>query len=199
MLLSLDISTSCVGYAIFSDDGSIKELNYIKFRDGLNLFEKLKEFMKRTEYFKITGISRIAIEEPLKKFEGKFSNADTIAKLNVFNGMVSGYAYTELGVTPTYHNVKTARASLFPGIQSKNEKGTIKHLIWERVMQMEPKLNWVYNRNGKLVTENYDMADAYVIGMAHLKLELDQRSNALNPKTAPEPKKTKKVIGKKKL
>lgn len=198
MLLALDISTSCIGYAIFSDEGSIKELNYLKFREGLNLFEKFKEFKEKTQYFQLLGIDRIAIEEPVKKFEGKFSNADTISKLNIFNGMISACVYTDLGLIPTYHNVKTARATLFPGLQSKNEKGTIKHLIWERVMQMEPKLNWVYNRNGKLITENYDMADAYVIGMAHLKLEIDQRNNNLIQKVV-EDKKTKKVVGKKKL
>lgn len=176
MLLSLDISTSCIGYAIFENDGSIKELNCVKFRDGLNLFEKLTEFKQKTKYFKLLSIDRIAIEEPVKKFEGKFSNADTISKLNFFNGMISSYVFQELEVTPVYHNVKSARASVFPGIQSKNEKGTIKHLIWERVMQMEPKLNWLYNKNGKLRDENYDMADAYVVGVSQMILEMQQKN-----------------------
>lgn len=196
MLLALDISTTCIGYAIFENDGSIKELSCVKFRDGLSLFEKLNEFKEKTKYFKLLGVDRIAIEEPVKKFEGKFSNADTIAKLNFFNGMISAYVYDELRVAPVYHNVKSARASVFPLLQSKNEKGTIKHLVWERVMQMEPKINWLYNRNGQLKTENYDMADAYVVGMAQLILEMQQKNN---PPEETVKEKSEKVVKKRKL
>lgn len=195
MLLSLDISTSCIGYAIFQNDGSIKELSCVKFRDGINLFEKLLEFKEKTKYFKLLSIDRVAIEEPVKKFEGKFSNADTISKLNFFNGMISSHIFQELGVIPVYHNVKTARASVFPGIQSKNEKGTIKHMIWERVMQMEPKINWVYNKNGKLKDENYDMADAYVVGVSQLILEIEQKNKK---EELPQKKEITKTVVKKK-
>lgn len=53
MILALDISTSCIGYALFSKDGEkLLELNYIKFRGGLNMFEKLNEFKKRVGFLK---------------------------------------------------------------------------------------------------------------------------------------------------
>ena len=74
MILALDVSTSCIGYALFNEDESkLIELNYIKFQTKLTLFEKLKEFKKRLSYLQDSGINHIVIEEPLKKFAGKFS------------------------------------------------------------------------------------------------------------------------------
>ena len=55
MILALGISTSCIGYALFSEDGNeLMELNYIKFRSKLSLFEKLTEFNKKIDFLKET-------------------------------------------------------------------------------------------------------------------------------------------------
>ena len=48
MILALDVSTSCIGYALFSESGEeLMELNYVKFGKDLTLFEKLAEFKKK--------------------------------------------------------------------------------------------------------------------------------------------------------
>jgi Holliday junction resolvasome RuvABC endonuclease subunit len=177
MILALDISTTCIGYSIFDEDGNLIELNCVKFNSKLTKFEKLEEFKKVTEYFKKFPIKYIAIEEPLKKFAGKFSSADTIALLNFFNGMVSSYLYLEFGMEPFYFNVNNARSLAF-GKKSassdqaeETEKGgnSKKHEIWHKVMQLEPLIQWRYGpKSRKLLDENYDMADAYVIGLAML-------------------------------
>ncbi len=178
MILALDISTTCIGYSIFDEDGKLIELNCIKFNSKLTKFEKLEEFKAATDYFKKFPIKFIAIEEPLKKFAGKFSSADTIALLNFFNGMISSYLYLEFGMEPFYFNVNNARSLAFPKIKNgtmsevKAEGGggnSIKHSIWEKVMKMEPLISWRYGpKSRKLLDENYDMADAYVIGLAML-------------------------------
>jgi hypothetical protein len=180
MILALDISTSCIGYALFDEDGKLIELNCVKFADKITIFEKLEEFKRVTEYLKKFPITFIAIEEPLKKFMGKFSSATTIALLNFFNGMISSYLYLEFGMEPIYFNVNNARSLAFgkrtkSGTSSesedKPEKGgnSIKHDIWKKVMELEPLINWKYGpRSMKLLDENYDMADAYVIGLAML-------------------------------
>lgn len=194
MILGLDISSSCIGYSIFDMDGKLIELNCVKFRDKLTLFEKLEEFKKSTEHFKKLDIQFIAIEEPLKKFMGKFSSASTIALLNFFNGMISSYIYIEFGIEPIYFNVNNARSLVFPKpkkITSKStivdsteelepaleqeEKGSVKHEIWKKVMELEPLINWRYGpKSRKLLDENYDMADSYVISLAML-ITLDKQ------------------------
>jgi hypothetical protein len=176
MILALDISTTCIGYSIFSEDGGLVELNCVKFNSKLSKFEKLEEFKKVTEYFKKFPIKYIAIEEPLKKFAGKFSSADTIALLNFFNGMVSSYLYLEFGMEPFYFNVNNARSLAFgkqkssTGVESEGGGGNSKkHEVWNKVMQLEPLIQWRYGpKSRKLLDENYDMADAYTIGLAML-------------------------------
>src|ERR1035437_8057984 len=105
MVLGLDISTSVVGYSVFDDNGSLQELNYVKFNSKLSKFEKLEEFKKAIKHLENLPIKHIAIEEPLEKFKGKFSSSHTIAILNFFNGMVSAHCYFTFKITPTYYNV----------------------------------------------------------------------------------------------
>jgi Holliday junction resolvasome RuvABC endonuclease subunit len=191
MILALDISTTCIGYSIFnSEDGSLVELNCVKFNSKLTKFEKLEEFKKVTEYFKKFNIKYIAIEEPLKKFAGKFSSADTISLLNFFNGMISSYLYLEFGMEPFYFNVNNARSLAFGKKSSSNNQGlenqdadkggnSKKHEVWNKVMQLEPLIQWRYGpKSRKLLDENYDMADSYVIGLAML-ITIDRQNSVV--------------------
>ena len=180
MILALDISTSCIGYSLFDEDGKLIELNYVKFRDKLSKFEKLEEFKKVTAYFKKLPIKYIAIEEPLKKFMGKFSSAETIGLLNFFNGMISSYLFLDYGIEPIYFNVNNARKLAFPGLKVEREGNSMKHEIWNKVKDLEPLVNWKYGpKSRKLLDENYDMSDAYVIGLAFL-ITLDKQKGLQN-------------------
>lgn len=176
MILALDISTSCIGYALFSKDGEkLLELNYIKFRGGLNMFEKLNEFKKRIGFLKKIDISYIVIEEPLKKFKGKFSSAETIALLNFFNGMISSCVFEMFDVEPIHYNVNTARKTAFPQYKSKKQSSENKHQIWTLVRDREPHIVWKYGpRSAKLLPENFDMCDSYVVGLAHINIMKEQ-------------------------
>lgn len=207
MILGLDISTSCIGYTILDTDGKLITASYVKFADGLSKFEKLEEFKRATKFFKDLKITFIAIEEPLVKFMGKFSSAGTIALLNFFNGMISSYLYQEFKMEPVYFNVNTARSQVFPKpknntskskpaeeledveVFDKKEKGSIKHEIWKKVMAMEPLIDWKYGpRSMKLLDENYDVADSYVIAVCML-ITLDKQKG-VQDKTAVETPKT---------
>lgn len=168
-LVGLDISTSCIGYTILDLDGKLIEASCVKFKDKITIFEKLEEFKKVTEYLKKLPIKYIAIEEPLKKFMGKFSSATTIALLNFFNGMISSYLYITFGMEPIYFNVNNARSLAFPGLKVEREGNSMKHAIWEKVMQLEPLISWKYGpKSRKLLDENYDISDSYVIALALL-------------------------------
>ena len=165
MTLALDISTSCIGYAIFREDGKLLEMNAISFSSKISYFERLTKFKDAIKHILDMGVQRIAMEEPLKKFKGKFSSAHTISVLNFFNGMVSSFLYSHFGIEPVYYNVNNARKEVFPIFKAKKDGASQKHQIWELVMRMEPQINWKYSkRSGKLQETNYDMTDAYVVG-----------------------------------
>ena len=169
MLLSLDISTSCVGYAVFSEKGALLEMNYVKFSSKKTIFEKLDQFKEKIAHLSEFDITAIAIEEPLKKFQGKYSSANTIAILNFFNGMVSGFVASHFKLEPVYYNVNFVRSKAFPDLKIKKQGASSKHQVWECVLNLEPQINWKYGvRSRKLVEENYDMADAYAVGKCYL-------------------------------
>jgi len=172
MILALDVSTSCIGYALFNESGDkLMELNYIKFRTKISLFEKLNEFKKQISFLKDSDIQYIVIEEPLKKFAGKFSSASTIGLLNFFNGMISGSVYEIFGIEPIHYNVNTARKTAFPEYKAGRQSNENKHQIWTLVREREPHIVWKYGpKSAKLVAENYDMCDSYVIGLAHINI-----------------------------
>jgi hypothetical protein len=179
MLLALDISTSCIGYSVFNERNCLIELDYIEFNSKNSLFEKLDAFKKKISHLLKLEITSIAIEEPLKKFKGKYSSANVISVLNFFNGMISSFLYNFFNIEPVYYNVKNARATVFPGLIISEEGEKMKHKIWENVMEMEPQINWIYGKkNRTLLPVNYDMADSYVIGKCFIKmLEVQKKIN----------------------
>jgi len=176
MILALDVSTSCIGYALFDESGEkLMELNYVKFRAKLSIFEKLAEFKKQIAFLKDNDIQHIVIEEPLKKFAGKYSSASTIAILNFFNGMISATVYEMFGIEPIHYNVNTARKTAFPKYKAGKKSNENKHQIWTLVREKEPHIVWKYGpKSAKLVDENYDMCDAYTIGLCHINIMNEQ-------------------------
>ena len=173
MILALDISTTVVGLALFGgseDNYKLHELSHIKFKQKNDLFERFSEFLVFfKENYDSVNITEISIEEPLKKFKGKFSNADTIQKLTQMNSMISGFLYQKTGLKPNYYNVQSARKIVFPELKIPREHPNKKLLIWEAVNKAEPKVIWKYSKTThRLVDENFDMADAWVVGMAHV-------------------------------
>jgi hypothetical protein len=178
MILSFDISTSVVGFSVFNKNGTLIELDCVKFRDKQTLFEKIDMFKDKLKHYNGADVTHIIIEEPLKKFAGKFSNATTISILNNFNGMISAYLYLTFGIEPQFINVQTARKTAFPNLKLNSPE--IKHEVWKKVVECEPKINWRYSsRTGKLMDENYDMSDSYVVGRAYLRILNDRKDISL--------------------
>lgn len=181
MLLGLDISTSCIGIAIFDEKYKLHELSYVKFTKGKTMFEKIDEFILYFKKYDEIQFTEISIEEPLKRFAGKFSNAETIQKLTQMNAMISAYLYLKLNVTPVYYNVLHARKVAFPNLIIPKSHPSKKTLIWECVMRMEPTINWVYSKKtGKLADETYDMCDAYTISLAHITSQISNKNKILS-------------------
>lgn len=177
MTISFDISTSCIGYAVFNEVGTLMEMNYIKFDSKKSIFEKLEEFKKRINHVLSLDVKYIAIEEPLEKFKGKFSSSHVIAVLNFFNGMISSYLYDKFKIEPVYYNVNHARSIALPGFKVKRDESSTKYQVWEQVYRLEPQVNWEYGpKSHKLLDENFDSCDAYIVGRCHLEtIELQKK------------------------
>ena len=122
-------------------------------------------------------INFIAIEEPLQKFEGKYSSAHTISILNFFNGMISSFLYSHFKIEPIYYNVNNARKVALPNVKLLRDGASTKHQIWEEVVKMEPQINWKYGiKSRTLLEENYDMADSYIIGRCFIEMREIQKN-----------------------
>lgn len=177
MILSLDVSTSIIGVAIFSDDYKLHELTWVKFNaKEKSLFKKLDYFIEFMEKYKHINFTEVAIERELLAFRGKFSNAETLNKLARMNALISGYLYKKYNVEPEYYNVQTARKLCFPALQIPQSHPNKKTLLWEAVMKAEPTINWIYGKTGKLAEGSLDAVDAYVVGMAHIVSTIKQKS-----------------------
>lgn len=144
-ILGLDISTSCIGVSIITDDGVNQpkiELithvvpkipNKIKGIEALIMRKKIfeEEFLNK---IKDSGITECVIEAPLIFALGN-SNPTTVAQLLKFNALLSEGIYNELSIIPYYISSLNARIYAFPellGIRKFNKRGeehNIKHIL----------------------------------------------------------------------
>lgn len=182
--LALDVSTSVIGICLFDADGVLHKMDHVKFGSNKeqDLHEKADIFEKKVSYMKsieledgtLMEVQYVAIEEPLLRIQGKHSSAATIGLLNFFNGIISDRCFRIFGVKPVHYNVNHARGTVFPNMPKSSET-TAKQEVWKRVARMEPQINWWYGpKSRKLLDENYDMVDAYVVGACHILNIMDQ-------------------------
>lgn len=158
------------------------------------LYLKKRIFNDFIQKYKEIGITDVIVEEPLMRS----NNVNTVSTLLRFNGMISDCIYNELNVTPKYISSYDARKYAFPELMAirkydKKEKqypyNKIKKEIedcklvlfgsypWsidkkvvmqEKVSDIFPNIEWIYNKNGELKKENYDAVDSYVCLLGYL-------------------------------
>ena len=148
------------------------------------------EFLKK--YIDI-GIKKVIIEQQLLAS----NNIYTVETLLKFNGILSRWIYDILNIVPEYISSYAARKYCFPELMAKRthkKDGTPltkkeieknkevlfggyhfdidkKEILLEKVSQIEPQINWLYDKNHKLKKESFDMSDAYVAGKAYLNIQ----------------------------
>ena len=175
MILALDISTSCTGYALFNENGLVKT-DYINLSKHKGLYEKatyVKDRLLRMSHD--YHVSEVVVEENLQAFRPGLSSAKTLMTLAQFNGVVRWICYEVFDEVPHAINVNSARKSIGLKIDRKNKEKNTKQQVLEWVSKQEPDLVWPTKilktgpRKGLEVYQNYvyDMADAYVIGKSY--------------------------------
>ena len=124
-LLSLDVSTSTIGIALFEDmgdHGELKLLHHVSPKVKPKPLSKMEELFRKVEIFEQeflvkysdVGITRVVIEEPLLQS----NNVYTIATLLRFNGMISKSVYDAIGVVPEFISSYDARKYAFPELMA---------------------------------------------------------------------------------
>jgi hypothetical protein len=124
-ILALDVSTSCIGIALFEDmgdSGELKLLHHVSPKVKPKPEGKMEELFRKIEIFEKEflskyadfGITSVVIEEPLLQS----NNVYTIATLLRFNGMISKSVYDTLGVVPDFISSYDARKYAFPELMA---------------------------------------------------------------------------------
>ena len=208
LILGLDISTSCIGVSIVLDEQN-KEPEIIKITHivpkipskikGIEALILRKDIFERDflTTIKDMGITECIIESPITHTSAN-SNAQTVAQLLQFNGLLSESVYRVLGIVPHYVTSLDARQQSFPellSIRKFNKKGVIypishikkalkdnhpvvfgaypfdcdkKRVMMNLVCEKYPDINWVYDTKGELKKENYDACDSLVCALAYV-------------------------------
>lgn len=121
LILGLDVSTKCIGIAIFEDNdgkGNLKLLHHVSPKVKPEPTSKMEELFEKARIFEREflngcvnmGITKVIIEEPLLQS----NNVYTVATLLRFNGMVARSVYETLNIVPDFISSNDARRYAFP-------------------------------------------------------------------------------------
>lgn len=217
LVLGLDISTACIGISVVYDDGvnepqielishvspklpkEIKGIEALILRKQIfedNFLKKIDESLSKIPC-PLKKITECVIESPMI-YATSQSNAQTVAQLLQFNGLLSESVYRVLGIIPHYISSFDARMKSFPeliSIRKFNRKGEIypikhiekalkdshlilfgsypfdcdkKSIMMNLVSEKYPNIPWLYNDKGELKKENYDSCDSLVCALAYI-------------------------------
>lgn len=138
-------------------------------------------------------IDRVVIEAPLVES----NNSLTVAQLLKFNGMIAYSIHQILHIIPEFISSYEARLYSFPElmtVRKYNKKGEIypkkeivsrimknklsafgelpwdcdkKYILWNKISEIFPDIEWIYNKKGDLIKENFDSTDAYVVALGY--------------------------------
>ena len=191
---SLDISTTNIGMALWSDKGKLIELKHLELKTDKNtpvenrdiykaeIFKKYVLDYKEHVLHELNGeIINVIVEEPL----GGSNNANTVSLLFGFNGICRYIIYNVFGMYPMKISVHESRKLFCPELvfvtfPKGERKETLsfppeyrkekKLYIWKKVCNLEPQIEWFYKKNSDNPKPMcFDMSDSYAVGFAGLK------------------------------
>ena len=171
IIFGIDISTSRIGIAAITKDGNLLFADTITFKDKSMSLENRAILFEGTIH-KISVIQKfkpvaIYVEEPFTMFSGGKTTANTMAKLQRFNGMCCLALRMKYGF-----NAQTIPARVCRSLNEiKIPRGSnTKKLIIDWVSAKYPKdFKYELTRHGNPKPGTDDKADAVVVALAGLK------------------------------
>ena len=167
VILGLDASTTCVGYA-FTEDKKILDMGFIdikKQKTPKDKVEKVLDFLHKSPY--IDNVENINIEDNLSGFAGGRTSQQVIIKLAKFNAilcfMLENFDYTVNSINPM-----TARKQVFGKARVKGKKA--KQFVQEEIEKMYNTKKWCKEtKRGNWDKRNIDMYDGLVMSLFEKK------------------------------
>ena len=163
VILGLDISTTCVGYA-FTEDKKILDMGFIDIKKETtpkDKVQKVLDFLNKSPY--IDNTIDINIEDNLSGFAGGRTSQQVIVKLAKFNAilcfMLEHFDYRVNNINPM-----TARKNVFGKARVKGKKA--KEFVQEQVEKMYNTKKWCqHTTRGNWDKRNIDMYDGLVMSL----------------------------------
>ena len=167
VILGLDASTTCVGYA-FTQDKKILDMGFIdikKEKTPKDKVQKVLEFLNNISY--IDNVENINIEDNLSGFAGGRTSQQVIIKLAKFNAilcfMLENFEFKVNSINPM-----TARKNVFGKARVKGKKA--KQFVQEEVEKMYNTKKWCKETTrGNWDKRNIDMYDGLVMSLFEKK------------------------------
>ena len=167
VILGLDASTTCVGYA-FTEDKKILDMGFIdikKEKTPKDKVQKVLDFLHQISY--IDSVDDINIEDNLSGFAGGRTSQQVIIKLAKFNAilcfMLENFEYNVNSINPM-----TARKQVFGKARIKGMKA--KDFVKQEIEKMYNTNKWCKETaRGNWDKRNIDMYDGLVMSLYEKK------------------------------
>lgn len=170
MILGIDVSTSIVGFAIMDYDYNLKVYEKIKFKSNMPLEQRAQYFKnKLSHYDSYYLIDDVFVEQPAMMFGRGRTTANTMAKLQRFNGMCCYACFQVFEIVPTLVHATSARKRM--NIKVPRNVKNKKHYIIQEVVKEYPSFKFNLTRYGNPQPGTDDMADAIVMAHAGVKIK----------------------------
>ena len=163
VILGLDASTTCVGYA-FTQDKKILDMGFIDIKKEKTPKDKVEKVLgKLNESPYIDDVIDINIEDSLSGFAGGRTSQQVIIKLAKFNAilcfMLEHFDFKVHNINPM-----TARKNVFGKARIKGKKA--KEFVQEQVEKMYNTKKWCKETTrGNWDKRNIDMYDGLVMSL----------------------------------
>ena len=164
-ILGLDVSTSVIGMAVMDLDKNLIDYRSLKLSSKSDLEIRCYIFKKEMyELFEQYAFEQVYVEQPAMMFGGGKTTAQTMSKLQRFNGMCCYAVYNETFLIPELIHANTARKKMNISIPRNVKKK--KTYIVEQVKNKYPSFNYELTKFGNPKPGTDDIADAIVIAHA---------------------------------
>ena len=168
VILGLDASTTCVGYA-FTEDKKILDMGFIDIKKETTPKEKVfkvLEFLNKSSY--IDQVFTIYVEDNLQGFAGGRTSQQVIVKLAKFNAVLCFVLEDMFDMEVHNINPMTARKSVFGKARVKGIKA--KEFVKMKIEEMYDTKKWCkHTTRGNWDKRNIDMYDGLVMSLFEKK------------------------------
>ena len=164
VILGLDISTSCVGYA-FTENKKILDMGFIDIKKFTT--HKEKAFFVLTEINKssyIDNVEKVYVEDNLSGFAGGRTSQQVIVKLAKFNAVLCYVVEDTFDIEVKNVNPMTARKQAFGKARVKGVKA--KDFVKRQIDELYDTKKWCkHTARGNWDKRNIDMYDGLVMSL----------------------------------